>query len=110
VGKYHPFFGPSNQTLKYKTQYPFLLFFLFVVYRGFEFELYIKVVGQDTEQVQKYDDKDYTNRLLAKSGLTLPASFLVSETKEEENVGEKIIALERLDVKTLENFGKQFLK
>ena len=69
-------------------------------------KIYISVVGQDTEQVQKYDDKDYTNRLLAESGLSLPAAFLISENKEEENLRDKIVSLDRLNVKTVQNFGK----
>jgi carbamoylphosphate synthase large subunit len=68
------------------------------------------VIGQDTEQIQKYDDKDYTNRLLAKSGLSLPAAFLVSENIEQENLGEKIVALEKLDMKAVGNFGIYLLQ
>ena len=55
--------------------------------------------------MQKFDDKDYTNRLLAKSGLSLPSSFLISEVKEEANVNERIFALEALDVRTVQNLG-----
>jgi D-alanine-D-alanine ligase-like ATP-grasp enzyme len=47
----------------------------------------LSVVGQLPELMERFDDKDHTNRLLAEHGLPVPASLLVARQSREGVVG-----------------------
>lgn len=62
-------------------------------------------MGQLPESAQKYDDKDFTNRYLRKKGLSVPASVLIAESKEDKNVAERIFPLEEISEAMLTEQG-----